>query len=44
MLDEALGDNLRHDLIGVVDALAALKAEREGQGFCELARVGGREP
>jgi hypothetical protein len=31
VLNEALGDDLRHELVGVVDALAALEAEREGK-------------
>ena len=31
MLDKALGDDLRHDLVGVLDALATLESEREGE-------------
>jgi hypothetical protein len=31
MLDQALGDDRRHDLIRVMDALAALRAQREGE-------------
>lgn len=42
-LDEALGDDLRHELIGVVDALAPLKAQRERKGGGEVARVGRRQ-
>ena len=40
MLDKPLGDDLRHDLIRVVDALAALVAQGEGQ----RGRQVGREP
>jgi hypothetical protein len=39
-----LHDDLCHNLVGVVDALAALKAQRERQRVGEVARVGGREP
>jgi hypothetical protein len=31
VLDQALGDVFGHDLVGVVDALAALKARCEGE-------------
>jgi len=31
MLDEPLGDDDRHDLVGVVDPLVALKTQREGE-------------
>jgi hypothetical protein len=31
MLDEALGNDCRHEFIGVVDAFATLKAQREGE-------------
>jgi hypothetical protein len=31
MLDKALRHYLSHDLVGVVDALAALVAQREGE-------------
>ena len=31
MLNKSLGDDRRHELVGVVDALTALKAQREGQ-------------
>jgi len=49
VLDESLGDDLRDEFIGVVDALAALKAQRKGERIgdifgrcrCEaLGRVG----
>jgi len=30
VLHEPLGDDLGHDLVGIVDALAALKAQGEG--------------
>ena len=43
MLDKALGDDLRHDLVGVVDALATLESEREGERVGDVGRVGGRE-
>ena len=33
MLDETLRHDLRHDLVGVVDALAALKAQGEAWGL-----------
>jgi hypothetical protein len=29
MLDKPFRDDLRHDLVGIVDALAAVKAQRE---------------
>ena len=41
MLDKALGDDLRHDLVGVVDALATLESEREGQRVGDVGRVAG---
>lgn len=41
MLDEALRHDLGHDLIGVVDALAPLIAECEGERRGEVGRVGG---
>jgi hypothetical protein len=31
MLDQALGDDRRHEFVGVVNALAALKAQGEGE-------------
>ena len=43
MLDKPLGDDLGHDLIRIVDALAALVAQGEGERRSEVARVGGRE-
>jgi len=43
MIDKALGDDLGHDLIGVVDALAALVSERIGERRGKVGRVGGRE-
>jgi hypothetical protein len=39
MLDQALGDDLRHDFVGVVDALAALEAQRIGHCIREVGRV-----
>jgi hypothetical protein len=44
MLDKALGDDLRHDLVGVVDALATLEAERKGERVGKVGWIGGREP
>src|SRR5271157_2302663 len=41
MLHKALGDNLGHDLVSVVDALAALKAKGKGERRGEI--VGGSE-
>ena len=38
MLDEALGDDLRHDLVGVVDALASGKAQGERELAGEVGR------
>jgi hypothetical protein len=32
MLNTALGDDLGHYLVGVVDRLAAVQAQREGEG------------
>jgi len=43
MLHKALGDDLRHDLIGVVDAIVALKAQREGERGGEVVGRRGRE-
>src|SRR5208337_1162923 len=43
VLHEPLGDDLRHDLVGVVHALAALVAQREGERRGKVARVGGGE-
>jgi hypothetical protein len=39
MLDKALADDLRHDLIGVVDALATLEAQRVGQRVGEVGQI-----
>ncbi len=33
----------RHDLVGVVDALAAVESQRVGECRCEGGRVGGGE-
>ena len=38
-----LGDDLRHDLIGVVNALAALVSERVGERRGQVGRVRGNE-
>ncbi len=35
-----LGDDLGHDLIGVVDTLATLEAQREGQRVNDVGRIG----
>ncbi len=43
MLDKPLGDDLRHDFVGVVDALAALKPQGERQRVGEVGYVGGRQ-
>ena len=43
MLHKALGDDLGNDLVSVVDALAALVSEREGERRGKVGRVGGRE-
>jgi len=40
-LDKALGDDLGHELVGVVDALAALEAEREGERRGEVGGSAG---
>jgi hypothetical protein len=40
MLDESVRHNVRHDLVGVVDALSALKAQRGGEGGGYVAWVG----
>ena len=42
MLDKALGDDLRHPLVGVVDALATLELGREGERVGDVGRVGGQ--
>jgi hypothetical protein len=38
MLDKTLGHDLRHDLVDVVDALAALKAQRESERVGEVGQ------
>lgn len=43
MLDQPFGDDLRHDLIGVVDAPAAGEAQREREGGGEVFGRGGRQ-
>ena len=43
MLDKPPGDDLGHDLVRVVDALAAVKAQCEGERAGQVGRVGGRE-
>ena len=41
MLNEALRHDLGHELVGVVNALAALVSERIGERRGKVARVGG---
>ena len=36
MLDQATGHDLRHDLVRVVNALAAVKPQSEGEGIAEV--------
>ncbi len=43
MLHKALGNDRRHDFVGVMDALAALKAKREGERIGDVFGSGGRE-
>ena len=43
MLHKPLGDDLRHDLVCIVDALAALVAERMSERCGKVGRVGGSE-
>ena len=43
VLHKPPGDDLRHDLVGVVDALPAPVAESVGERGREVGRVGGRE-
>ncbi len=43
VLDEPPGDDQRHEFVGVVDALAALKAQREGESVGNVLGGGGRE-
>ena len=42
MRNKALGDDLRHDLVGVVDALAALVAQGEDERLSQVG-ISGRE-
>ena len=41
MLDDAFGDDLDHELVGVVDALAAVEAQPEGKRRGEVVWIGG---
>ena len=41
VLDQALGDDRRHELVGVVRALPALKASGERQGIGDVVGCGG---
>ncbi len=43
MFDEPLRDDLGHDLVGIVDALAALEAQCEGECIGEVRGIGGQE-
>jgi hypothetical protein len=43
LVNEALRHDLGHDLIGVVNALAPVKAQRESERSGKVARIGGRE-
>jgi hypothetical protein len=43
VLHQALRHDLRHDFVGVVDALAALKTQGEDERRGEVARIGGHE-
>jgi hypothetical protein len=43
MLDQPLGDDLGHDLVGVVDALAAGVPQRERKRSGKVGWIGGRE-
>ena len=42
MLNKPLGDNLRREFVCVMDSLAAVEAQREGERRGNLRRVGGR--
>ena len=44
MLDQPLGDNLGHDFVCIVDALAALKAQCESERVGKIARIRWRQP
>jgi hypothetical protein len=41
VLHKPPGDDLGHDLIGIVDALAAMEAQGEGQRIGKIGRIGG---
>ncbi len=41
VLDEPLGDDARHELDGIVDPLAALKTQREGECVGDVGGGGG---
>ena len=43
MVHKSGGDDLGHDLVRVVDALAALISQCEGEGGGKVGRVGGLE-
>ena len=43
MLNKPLGDDLGHDLVGVVDPIPAVVAERKRQRRGEVARACGRQ-
>jgi hypothetical protein len=43
VLHKPLGDDLGHDLVRAVDALATLEPQREGQRIAEVLRVGREE-
>jgi hypothetical protein len=42
VLDEPLGDDDRHELVGIVDPLPALKTQREGECVGDVDGGGGR--
>jgi hypothetical protein len=39
MFDQALGDDRRREFVGVVDALAATKPQREGERISEIVGI-----
>jgi hypothetical protein len=43
MLDSAFGDDLDHELVGVVDAPVAAEAQRERERRGEVVWIRGRE-
>ena len=43
VLDQALGDDRRDEFVGVVDAVAAVKAQREGERIGNVFGSGGRQ-